>query len=62
MDLSSLDSVSQVNVQSAISVKVAKKTLDATKEQGEAAVELIKSAGQVGKGQADENGHIDVQG
>jgi hypothetical protein len=63
MDLSSLEGVSRVDLQSRVSVAAAKKTLDATKSQGEAAVELIKAAGQVGKGGGgvDANGHVDVE-
>lgn len=61
MELPNIDSVSQVNLQSAISVKVAQKTLDASKAQGEAVVELIKAAGQVGQGGVDSTGHVDVQ-
>lgn len=61
MDMSNLEAVAQVNLKSSISVSVAKKTIDATKAQGEAAVEMIKSAGQVGQGGVDANGHVDVQ-
>lgn len=62
MDLPNLEGVSQVNLQNAVSVKVAKKTLDATKAQGEAVVELIKSAGRVsgGSGGIDASGRVDV--
>jgi hypothetical protein len=60
MDLSNLEGVSSVNLQNAVSVKVAKKTLDATKAQGEAVVELIKSAGRVGSGGVDASGRVDV--
>jgi hypothetical protein len=42
-------------------VKVAPKALDASKAPGEAVVELLKSAGDVGKGGVDGNGHVDVQ-
>lgn len=55
MDISTLSSVSQVNLQNAVSVKVAKETLDSAKAQGEAVVELIKSAGSVA-----EDGRLDV--
>ena len=48
MDISALSNVSNVNLKSQVSVQVAKETLDATKQQGEAVVELIKSAGSVG--------------
>ena len=61
MDMSNLEAVSNVNLKSAISVKVAQKAMDSTKAQGEAVVELIKSAGQVGQGGVDSAGHVDVQ-
>lgn len=61
MDMSNLEAVSSVNLKSAISVKVAQKAMDSTKAQGEAVVELIKSAGQVGQGGVDSSGHVDVQ-
>jgi hypothetical protein len=61
MELSGLENVANVNLKSQVSVQVAKETLDATKQQGEAVVELIKSAGQVGKGGVDSLGHVDVQ-
>jgi hypothetical protein len=61
MEMSNLEAVSNVNLKSAISVKVAQKAMDSTKAQGEAVVELIKSAGRVGKGGVDSAGHVDVQ-
>jgi hypothetical protein len=56
MDVSNLEGVSQVNLQSAVSVKVARKAMDAAEQQGEAMVKLIEAAAQVSP-----DGHIDVE-
>ena len=40
----SLSAISQASTASEISIRVAKKTLDATKAEGEAAVSLLESA------------------
>jgi hypothetical protein len=55
MDISNLEQVSQVNLRNAVSVKVAKEAIDTAKAQGEAVVELIKSAGGIG-----DDGRLDV--
>ena len=44
-----LNGVSGVDLASSVSVAVAKKSLDAAKMQGAAAVSMIKSAGKVGQ-------------
>ncbi len=47
--LSLLTSFSSVDLGSRISVAVARKTLDQAESQGEAMVEMIRSAGEVGR-------------
>lgn len=62
MNVSNIDAaVSNVNLKSAVSVKVAAKAMDAAKAEGEAVVELIKSASAVGTGGVDSAGRLDVQ-
>lgn len=47
--ISMLSSFSSVDLGSRISVAVARKTLDEAESQGEAMVEMIRSAGEVGR-------------
>lgn len=70
MDLTSIDSaqaLSNARLGSEISTRVAKKALDIAKDQGEAAVRLIRSAASAGGGQGGGQGvggvggRLDVQ-
>lgn len=56
MDVSNLEGLAQANLQSAVSVKVAKKAMDAAKAEGEAIVKLIEAAGEISP-----DGHVDIE-
>lgn len=60
MDASSLEGASQANLHSAVSVKVARKTMDAVEQQGEAMVKLIQAAAELSPG-VGPDGHIDIE-
>jgi hypothetical protein len=60
IDAASLSQVAQASVQNQISIKVARKALDAEQEQGDAAISLIKAAAEVAK-QTGAGGNLDVQ-
>lgn len=47
--MSALSAVEGVDLSSAVSVAVARKALDSQEQQGEAAVELLKRAAEVGE-------------
>jgi hypothetical protein len=49
IDAASLSAISSARLESEISTRVAKKTLDAAKEQGDAAVALIQAAAESSK-------------
>ncbi|MBI1191364.1 MAG: putative motility protein [Tepidisphaera sp.] len=61
IDAASLSQIQQADVQNQISIKVARKTLDAEQQQGDAAIALIKAAAEVAK-QTGAGGKLDVQG
>jgi hypothetical protein len=55
--------LSQVQLQNNVAVTVARKTLDAQKAQGDAAIQLLQAAAQVAGGSPDGVGaQIDVRG
>jgi len=59
MDIETASAIKTSQVQSEVSVRVAKKTLDAERQQGEAAIELINSAKAIAENtnsRADEGG------
>lgn len=63
MDLAPLANVRDVDLKSQVSVAVAKKSLDASKREGEAAVALIKAAADSSKQSGvGSDGRLDVMG
>ncbi len=68
MDIASLaSSISQIQISNSIAVAVAKKSLDAQKQQGDAAIKLLEQAARTapGAGNASPDGMgagIDVRG
>lgn len=60
IDAASLSQISQADVQNQVSIKVARKALDAQQQQGDAAVALIKAAAEVAR-QTGAGGTLDVQ-
>lgn len=56
MDIASAANIQSVNLASEISVRVARTALDASKQEGEAAVALIQAAAAAGKQMAADNG------
>ena len=53
--------LSGVDLSSQVSVRVARMTLDQAKQQGQAAVELLKSAAEVGQQAQKQGGGLDVK-
>ena len=66
MDIAALAiSIKQIETSNSISVAVARKTLDAQKQQGEAAIQLLEAAAQTGQGGVSPDGlgaAVDVRG
>lgn len=63
MTIDTASAISQVQVQNQLSIAVAKKSLDAAKQQGEAALQLIEAAAAIGQQQShSESGRLDVVG
>ena len=60
IDAASLSAASADRLSSAVSVKVALKTMDMMDEQGKAAVALIQAAADVQKATQADDGHLDV--
>lgn len=59
IDAASISESTQAQVQSQISVRVARKALDVQQEQGDAAVALIKAAANIAK-ETGAGGKLDV--
>jgi len=59
IDAASLSALSQAKVEGEVQVRVARKTMDAQKEQGEAALQLLEGAKELAK-QTGTGGSIDV--
>ena len=59
IDAASISESTQAQVQSQISVRVARKALDVQQEQGDAAVALIKAAANIAK-ETGAGGRLDV--
>lgn len=57
-----MSSIASVDLSSKVSVAVAKKSLDAAKTQGDAAVQMIKDAAAVAPGGQSSAGRLDVFG
>lgn len=55
-------SVKQAQVGTQVAVAVARKTLDAQEQQGQAAIQLLEAAKQVASGPNAFGGSVDVQG
>lgn len=66
MDIAALaTSIKQIETSNSISVAVARKTLDAQRQQGDAAIQLLEAAAQTGQSGASPDGlgaAIDVRG
>ena len=66
MTINAAADLSEMNLKSAVSVSVARKSLDQAERQGEAAVQLIEAAASVAKGGSGNppgiGGRLDVVG
>lgn len=60
VQINSEPNLASVRLDSEISTRVARKTLDAQKQEGEAAVELIKSAAETSEAVSQDPSRLDV--
>jgi hypothetical protein len=61
--MSSIPALSNLDLSNQVSVLVAKKAMDAQRQQGEAAIQLLKAASESApseQGAADDSGGVDV--
>ena len=59
MTIDQASEITQMNVQSQVSVAVAKKALDAQRQEGNAALSLIRAASEIGRNEF--GGRLDVR-